>query len=73
MALRSDPSHLLRKLFKDAHSCEASSIAVAIEWANNLPLWAEHQIKYRGWSYLATEATVREGRRLLNRIEAADQ
>ena len=73
MALRSDRSHLLKKLCKDAHSCEPSSLAVAIECANNLPLWAEHQIKFRGLSYQATEATVLEARRLLNRIEAADQ
>lgn len=60
--------HRLRKLYRDAHHCEPPTDQHAIEWAGKPELWAEHQIRYRGWSYQATEATVREARKLFNRV-----
>ncbi len=63
--------HRLRKLYADAHHCEPPTDGHAINWAAKPELWAEHQIRYRNWSYQATEATVREARRLSNRIAAA--
>ena len=62
--------HRLRKLYADAHHCAPPSDQHAIDWAKAPELWAEHQIRYRGWGYIATEATVREARRLSNRISA---
>jgi hypothetical protein len=63
--------HRLRKLYRDAHHCEPPSEGHAINWAAKPELWAEHQIRFRGWSYQATESTVREARRLSNRISVA--
>lgn len=60
--------HRLRKLYRDAHHCDAPSDQHAIDWAKALELWATHQIRFRNWSWEATEATVREARRLHNRI-----
>jgi hypothetical protein len=63
--------HRLRKLYVDAHHCEPPSDGHAINWAAKPETWAEHQIRYRNWSWHATEATVKEARRLSNRIAAA--
>lgn len=63
--------HRLRKLYRDAHHCDAPSDQHAIDWAKAPELWAEHQIRFRNWSWHATESTVREARRLYNRISAA--
>lgn len=60
--------HRLRKLYRDAHHCDAPSDQHAIDWAKAPELWAEHQIRFRGWSWHVTESTVREARRLYNRI-----
>ena len=61
----------LRVLYRDAHHCEPPTDQHAIEWAAKPELWAEHQIRFRGWTWHATEATVKEARRLSNRISAA--
>lgn len=63
--------HRLRKLYRDAHHCDAPSDQHAIDWAKAPELWAENQIRFRGWSWHVTESTVREARRLHNRISAA--
>lgn len=60
--------HRLRKLYRDAHHCEPPSEGHLYDWAAKPELWAEHQIRFRGWSWHATEATVREARRLFNRL-----
>lgn len=64
--------HRLRKLYADAHHCEPPSDQHALDWAARPELWAEHQIRYRGWGYIVTEATVREARRLSNRLVSAN-
>ena len=64
--------HRLRKLYRDAHHCDPATDDHAINWAAKPELWAEHQIRFRNWSWHATEATVREARRLHNRIAAAN-
>ena len=64
--------HRLRKLYRDAHHCEPPSDQHAIEWAAKPELWAEHQIRFRGWGWIVTESTVRQARRLHNRITAAN-
>jgi len=61
--------HRLRKLYRDAHHCEPPTDDHVREWARNPIHWATDQIRYRGWSYLAADATVRECRRLYARIE----
>lgn len=61
--------HRLRKLYRDAHHCEPPSDQHALDWARNPLLWATHQIRYRGWDYAATDAVVRECRRLYARAE----
>lgn len=60
--------HRLRKLYRDANHCEAPTDGHAIAWAAKPERWAEHQIRFRDWSWHATEATVKEARRLYNRI-----
>lgn len=62
--------HRLRKLYRDAHHCDAPTDQHANDWAKAPEQWAEHQIRYRNWSWHATEATVREARKLYNRIQA---
>ena len=64
--------HRLRKLYRDAHHCEPPTDQHAIDWAKAPELWAEHQIRFRNWSYHATDATVREARKLYNRIQATE-
>ena len=60
--------HRLRKLYRDAHHCDAPSDGHLFDWAAKPELWAEHQIRFRGWSWHVTESTVREARRLHNRL-----
>lgn len=60
----------LRKLYRDAHHCEPPSDGHALAWAAKPELWAEHQIRFRNWSWHATESTVREARKLSNRLSA---
>lgn len=61
--------HRLRKLYRDAHHCEPPTDNHALNWAAGPELWATHQIRFRNWSWEATEATVREARRLHNRLQ----
>lgn len=61
----------LRVIYRDAHHCEPPTDQHALDWAAKPELWAEHQIRYRGWSWHATEATVREARRLHHCLQAA--
>lgn len=61
--------HRLKRLYRDAHHCEPESDHLALEWARNPGLWATHQIRYRGWSYEAADATVRTARQLHNRAK----
>jgi len=62
--------HRLRKLYRDAHHCDAPTDQHATDWAKAPELWAEHQIRFRNWSWHATEPTVREARKLNNRLDA---
>jgi hypothetical protein len=64
--------HRLRKLYRDAHHCDPATDQHVITWAKAPELWAEHQIRFRGWSWYATEATVRECRRLVGRAERVE-
>ena len=63
--------HRLRRIYRDAHHCEPASDDHALKWASAPELWAQHQIRFRDWSWHATESTVREARRLHNRIMAS--
>lgn len=62
--------HRLRKLYYDAHHCQPPTDQHALDWAAKPELWAEHQIRFRGWSWYATESTVRSARQLHNRLKA---
>ncbi len=63
----------LRRLYRDANHCDATSNELALKWAFSSEIWAEHQIRYRNWGFLVTEATVRQCRNLTARIaQAAD-
>ena len=61
----------LRRLYRDANHCEPASNQHALAWAQRPELWAEHQIRFRGWSWAAADSTVRNCRILVNRIAAA--
>lgn len=63
-------THRLRKLYRDAHHCDAPSDGHLLDWAAKPERWAEYQIRFGNWSYHVAEATVREARRLSNRIAA---
>lgn len=63
--------HRLRRLYRDAHHCEPPTDQHAIEWAAKPEKWAELEIRFRNKSWYVCEATVREARRLTNRIIAA--
>lgn len=63
--------HRLRRLYRDAHHCDPASDALAMEWAARPERWAEYQVRHRGWSWHAAEATVREARKLHARLTAA--
>jgi hypothetical protein len=65
--------HQLRRLYRDAHHCDAPTDDHAREWARNPVHWATNQIRYRGWDFSATEATVREAKRLHNRLTVTAQ
>lgn len=62
----------LRIIYRDAHHCEPPTDQHAIDWAARPELWAEHQIRYRNWSWHVCEAVVKECRRLSNCIKIAD-
>jgi hypothetical protein len=64
--------HQLRKLYRDAHHCEPATDQHAIDWAAKPERWAEYEIRFHNKSWYVCEATVREARRLHNRIQAAN-
>lgn len=59
--------HRLRGLYRDAWHCDPSSDELVLRWAEKPEAWAEIQIRHRGWSWHATEATVRACRQLYRR------
>lgn len=61
----------LRRLYRDANHCDATSNELAHKWALAPEIWAEHQIRFRNWGYAVTEATVRNCRLLTARIATA--
>jgi hypothetical protein len=61
----------LRRLYRDANHCDASTNQLVLRWALAPEIWAEHQIRYRNWGFLVTEATVRQCRSLTARIASA--
>jgi len=64
----------LHRLYRDANHCDSHTNQHALAWATRPELWAEHQIRYHGWTFFACEATVRQCRFLVNRItHAADR
>ena len=63
--------HRLRKLYRDAWHCDPDSDALVLSWAEKPEAWAEIQIRHRGWTWLATEATVRQCRQLYRRAAQA--
>lgn len=52
----------LTALYRDAFRCDPDSPHVVIAWAEKPELWAEHQLRHRGWSWHACEAIVRQCR-----------
>jgi hypothetical protein len=58
----------LRRLYRDANHCEPQSNQLALSWALAPERWAEHQIRYRNWSWHACEATIRACRHHTSRL-----
>lgn len=52
----------LRKLYRQAYRCDPACNEAVIGWAESPELWATHQVRFKEWSYLATEAVVRQCR-----------
>lgn len=68
------PEHCLKRLrvlYADAFKIHTFDDHSVILWANNPELWAEHQIRHRGWSFYAAEAVVRQCRSLRKRAALA--
>lgn len=63
----------LRGLYRDAFKTEPVNDQIVIDWARAPELWATHQVAFRGWSYLAAEAVVRQCRILRKRALVAFQ
>ena len=63
----------LRRMYRDANHCDPQSNQQALSWAMKPEAWAEHQIRFRNWSYHVCEATVRQCRLHANRITHAAQ
>lgn len=61
----------LRVLYRDAFKIDTFDDNSVLLWANSPELWAEHQIRHRGWGYHATEAVVRNCRILRKRAALA--
>jgi hypothetical protein len=61
----------LRSMYRDAFKCEAADTQAVLDWAANPYSWATWQIRQFGWSYLATEAVVRQCRILHKRAVIA--
>jgi hypothetical protein len=64
----------LRTLYRDAFKCDPADDQAVLDWAKAPDSWATWQVRQFGWSYLATEAVVRQCRILYSRAaRAADQ
>jgi len=62
----------LRQLYKDAHHIHHEPAdADVLRWADAPELWAEHQIRFRGWSWSACESTIRNCRTYRKRARMA--
>lgn len=62
----------LRKLYQDAfHIHHEPSDADVLRWADSPELWAEHEIRHRGKSFLVAEAVVRNCRIMRKRARRA--
>ena len=61
----------LRNLYRDAFKCAPENDEAVIAWARRPEQWATHQITYRGWTYMAAEAVVRQCRILVRRATRA--
>jgi hypothetical protein len=61
----------LRSMYRDAFKCDAADTQAVLDWAANPHSWATWQIRQFGWSYLATEAVVRQCRILHKRAVIA--
>jgi hypothetical protein len=61
----------LRSMYRDAYKCDAADTQAVLDWAANPYTWATWQIRQFGWSYLATEAVVRQCRILHKRAVIA--
>jgi hypothetical protein len=63
----------LRTLYRDAFKCDAANDQAVLDWAKAPETWATWQVRQFGWSYLATEAVVRQCRILHPRAARAAQ
>jgi hypothetical protein len=62
----------LRQLYKDAfHIHHDPSDSDVLRWADAPELWAEHQIRFRGWGWSACESTIRNCRTYRKRARMA--
>ncbi len=59
-----DAYRILYRLYRDAFRCYPDCQQTVLDWAGKPELWAEHQIRYRNWSFQAAEAVVRQCRNL---------
>jgi hypothetical protein len=63
--------HKLRAMYRNAFKREATDDQAVLDWAANPESWATWQVRQFGWSYLATEAVVRQCRILHRRAARA--
>lgn len=61
----------LRTLYRDAFKCTPADDQAVLDWAASPESWATWQIRQFGWSFLATEAVVRQCRILHSRAARA--
>lgn len=61
----------LRVLYRDAFKIDTFDDNSVLLWASSPELWAEHQIRHRGWSYYGAEGVVRHCRILRKRAAIA--
>lgn len=61
----------LRTMYRDAHKHAPDNDDAVLAWGKAPESWATWQIRQFGWSYLATEAVVRQCRILVKRAELA--
>lgn len=61
----------LRALYRDAFKRDGATDQEVLAWGKSPDSWATWQIRQFGWSYLATEAVVRQCRILYSRAARA--